>query len=50
MEARLLRLIDMDEPSVDYPVMEYVNRTGMTSQDVGPEAAGDTTEITGSKC
>ena len=43
-------LIDMDEPSVDYSLVEEVNRTGMTSEDVGPESAGDTTEITGSKC
>ena len=50
MEARLLRLIDMDEPSVDYPLVEEVSRTGMTSQEFGPEAAGYTTEITWSKC
>ena len=43
-------LIDMDEPSVDYSLVEEVNRTGMTSEDFGPEAAGDSTEITGSKC
>ena len=40
----------MDEPNGDYPLLEEFNRTGMTPQDVGPEAAGDTTEITGSKC
>ena len=40
----------MDEPSVDYPLLEEFNRTGMTSEDVGPEAAGHTTEITWSKC
>ena len=43
-------LIDMDEPSVDYPLVEEFNRTGMTSEDCGPEAAGDTTEITRRKC
>ena len=43
-------LIDMDEPSVGYPLVEEFNRTGMTSLDFGPESAGDTTEITGSKC
>ena len=40
----------MDEPSGDYPLLEEFNRSGMTSQDVGPEAAGHTTEITWSKC
>ena len=43
-------LIDMDEPSVNYPLVEEVNRTGMTSEDFSPEAAGDTTEITRRKC
>ena len=43
-------LIDMDEPIVDYSLVEEFNRTFMTSEDFGPESAGDTTEITGSKC
>ena len=43
-------LIDMDEPSVDYPLVEEFNRTGMTLEDFGPEAASDTAEITRSKC
>ena len=43
-------LIDMDEPSVDYPLVEEFNRAGMTLEDFGPEAAGHTTEITWSKC
>ena len=42
-------LIDMDEPSFDDPVVEHVSRTDMTLEDFGPEAAGDTTEITWSK-
>ena len=43
MEARLLRLIDMNEASVDYPLVEEFNRAGMTLEDVGPGAAGHTT-------
>ena len=43
-------LIDMDEPSVDYSLVEEFNRTGMTSKDFGPESARDSTEITRSKC
>ena len=43
-------LIDMDEPSVDYSLVEEFNRTGMTLEDFGPEAACDSTEITRSKC
>ena len=49
-EARLLMLIDMNEPSVDDPFVEHFNRTDMTLEDFGPEAAGDPTEITRSKC
>ena len=40
----------MNEPRVDDPLAEEVNRTDMTLEDFGPEAAGDTTEITRSKC
>ena len=43
-------LIDMDEPSGHDPFVEHVSRTDMTLEDFGPEAAGDSTEITGSKC
>ena len=40
----------MNEASVDYPLVQEFNRTGMTLEDFGPEAAGDPTEITRSKC
>ena len=50
MKARPLRLINMDEPSVDNPLSKGGNRTDMTWEDCGPEAAGDTTEITRRKC
>ena len=48
-KARLLSLIDMDEPSVDDPLAKEVNVTEMTGEGFDPKAAGDTTEITGSK-
>jgi hypothetical protein len=40
----------MDEPSIDDPLANQVNRTFMTLEDFDPKAAGDTTEVTGSKC
>ena len=40
----------MNEASVNYPLLQEFNRTGMTLEDFGPEAAGHTTEITWSKC
>ena len=40
----------MDEPSVHDPFVQHVSMTDMTVEDFGPEAAGDPTEITRSKC
>ena len=40
----------MDEPSVDDPLAKEVNVTDMTGEGFDPKAAGDTTEVTGSKC
>ena len=45
-----MRLIDMDEPSVDDPLAKEVNRTDLTAEGLDPKAAGDTTKVTGSKC
>ena len=45
-----MTLIDMDEPSVHDPFVQHVSMTDMTLEDFGPEAAGDPTEITRSKC
>ena len=50
MKAGPLRLINMDEPSVDNPLAKEGNRTDMTWDGVDPKAAGNTTEITRSKC
>ena len=45
-----MRLIDMDEPSVDDPLAKEVNRADMTGEGFDPKEAGDTTKVTGSKC
>ena len=49
-KGSLLRLIDMNEPSVYDPLAKKVNRTGMSGEDFDPKAASDTTGVTGSKC
>ena len=43
-KGSLMRFFDMNEPSVDDPLAEEIDRTDMAGEDFDPKSASDTTE------